>query len=341
MPYRSLHDGEHTRDWVPDADPGVPTLSEVLNPIALAKRLRLFSLTPRNWGGAEEVQIRVIKHHPGSRCTFEIALRTANEWGSLIGKVYAKDRSDVFRAMDEIRRAGFGPADELSIPEPLAYVPELRLLLQERVRGPRAKQIFLTGDERDRAEAAEQSARWLAKFHAIAPRSGRMIDLTNQMDSVERWARKIAKLGEPHASQARRLSRRLEEEVASANGKELCAGHGSYDCSQIIVTEDRTTTFDWDSYDVADPCRDVARFVVALQRLGFIYLGSIRALDAAAEVFLKTYRALSPFEVTANLSLYRALTCLRLARYEAKRLVGTFREGIEALLGEGLHTLEQ
>src|SRR5919197_1030323 len=67
----------------------------------------------------------------------------------------------------------FGPEQEVSIPEPLAYVPELRLLLQEKVDGPRAKEIFLADDERRRVDASVRSARWLARFHAIAPRSGR------------------------------------------------------------------------------------------------------------------------------------------------------------------------
>jgi len=243
--------------------------------------------------------------------------------------------------MDEIMRAGFGPGEELSIPQPIAYFPALRLLLQEKVEGPRAKQIFLTGDERDRVEAAKRCARWLAKFHAIAPRSGRVFDLTKHMNAVERWSQTIARLGEPFPSHARKLFRRLEEGAASANGRELCAGHGSYNCNQIILTKDRTITFDWDGHDVADPSRDVARFLVALQRLAFKYLGSIRALDAVAEVFLKTYQALNPVEISATLSLYRGLTCLRLAKYEANRPVCTLREGIEALLAEGLRVLER
>jgi len=320
-------------------DPGISTLPEVFDSVTTRKYLR--QARPDQWGAVEDIRFWIIKHHPGKRCTFEISLRTPNARTDLIGKVYAEDRPDVYRAMDEIRQAGFGPGEQLSIPQPIAYFPALRLLLQEKVEGPRAKQIFLTGDERDRVEAAERSARWLAKFHAVAPRSGRVFDLSNYMDAVERWSQTIARLGEPFASQARKLFRRLEEEAASANGRELCAGHGSYNCNQIILTKDRTITFDWDGHDVADPCRDVARFIVALQRLAFKYLGSIRALDAVAEMFLKTYQALSPLEFSATLSLYRALTCLRLAKYEANRPVCTLREGIEALLDEGLRVLER
>jgi len=320
-------------------DPGIPTLAEAFDSVTIAKCLR--QARPDRWEAIEDIRFWTLKHHPGKRCTFEIRLRTANARTYLIGKVYAEDRSDVYRAMDEIMRAGFGPGEELSIPQPIAYFPALRLLLQEKVEGPRAKQTFLTGDERDRVEAAKRCARWLAKFHAIAPRSGRVFDLTKHMNAVERWSQTIARLGEAFPSHARKLFRRLEEGAASANGRELCAGHGSYNCNQIILTKERTITFDWDGHDVADPSRDVARFIVALQRLAFKYLGSIRALDAVAEVFLKTYTALSPFEITGNLSLYRALTCLRLAKYEANRPVCTLREGIEALLDEGLRVLER
>ncbi len=320
-------------------DRGIPTLPEVFDSVIAEEYLR--QALPAQRGVIEDIRFQLLKHHPGKRCTFEISLRTVRTRACLIGKVYAEDRSDVYRAMDEIMRAGFGPGEELSIPQPIAYFPALRLLLQEKVEGPRAKQIFLTGDERDRVEAAKRCARWLAKFHAIAPRSGRVFDLTKHMNAVERWSQTIARLGEPFPSHARKLFRRLEEGAASANGRELCAGHGSYNCNQIILTKDRTITFDWDGHDVADPSRDVARFLVALQRLAFKYLGSIRALDAVAEVFLKTYQALNPVEISATLSLYRGLTCLRLAKYEANRPVCTLREGIEALLAEGLRVLER
>ena len=270
-----------------------------------------------------------------------IAVRTPAGSDAVIGKVYAADREDVYRAMEEIRGAGFGPADAFAIPEPLAWVPELRLLLQERVSGPRAKQIFLAADEAARAQAAVRAARWLARFQARAPRSGPTTEPARQLEAVDRWSHTVARLGEPVASQAGRLARRLNAEAAAAGGRDLCAGHGSYHCHQIILTGDRTVTFDWDTHDVADPARDVARFIVALQRLAIKYLGSLQALDAAAGAFLETYLALSPFAVTASLPWHRALTCLRLAKYEANRPAGAFPGGIEGLLGEGLHALDQ
>ena len=319
-------------------DPGIPTLAAIFDSATIAGLLR--KALPGKFGTVRHLKFQVLKHHPGSRCTFEIAVETAKGWDSVVGKVYALDRPDVYRTMQEVQRAGFGSEDEFSIPKPLAYLSGLRLLLQERVHGPRAKQIFLTGSGQDRAQASARCAQWLAKFHAAGPRSGEALYPIEQLHSAARWSRTIAKLGQPLADMATRLFSHLEEGATKTTAAATCAGHGSFNCNQIIVTEGRTVVLDWDGYDVADPCRDVARFLVALQRLAFKYLGSIRALDCIAEIFLKTYQALSSYEVAATLPWYRALTCLRLSKYEANRPVCTFRDGIEALLTEGLRVVE-
>jgi aminoglycoside phosphotransferase (APT) family kinase protein len=122
----------------------------------------------------------------------------------------------------------------------------------------------------------------------------------------------------------------------------MCAGHGDYAHNQVIFVEGRTVTWDWDVYDIADPTRDVASFIVTLEKLALKSRGSVRALDDAAEVFLKTYldlRGHSP--VAAHLPFYKAAYCLWEAHWEAKtkRKLG-WGERAETMLDEGLHTLD-
>src|ERR1700737_2473515 len=88
-------------------DPGISTLPEVFDTVKMAMHLR--QALPRRWGAIQNTQFRILKHHPASRCTLEIGLRTETGWSYLIGKVYATDRSDVYLAMDKLRRTGFGP----------------------------------------------------------------------------------------------------------------------------------------------------------------------------------------------------------------------------------------
>ena len=74
-------------------DPGIATLPAVLDPAELSRYLQ--GALPTEWGTLREVRVQVLAHHPGSRCTVEIAVRMTGGSYDLIGKVYAEDRSDV------------------------------------------------------------------------------------------------------------------------------------------------------------------------------------------------------------------------------------------------------
>jgi len=316
----------------PLTDLGLQTLSEVFDSDALARHLRGVPLGRWNGGTVEEVRIiRVLKHHVGQRCTLEIGLRSENGWHFLIGKVYRDDRPDILQAMERIQQAGFGPNDDFSIPRPLAYLSSLHFFLQEKVEGPVAKHIFKSGDERSRAAAAERCALWLARFHGFGPKAGPVFDTERCLSVLRERTRRIARLGGRCAEKANRLLDWLEHAGRRLRPVEMRAAHGSYSPAQLILAEGRTVTFDWDGYDVADPARDVARFLYALRRWALDQLGSVRALDGAAEVFLKTYRAVGSPEVETNLLFYKVASCLKLAR-----TVAHWQEKSEVMLDEGL-----
>jgi aminoglycoside phosphotransferase (APT) family kinase protein len=113
---------------------------------------------------------------------------------------------------------------------------------------------------------------------------------------------------------AQALLARLEEAVPRAAAVPRCAGHGSYIPDHVILSGGRTVVIDLDEYDAADPSRDVAWFVVSLQRRAFQLIGSRDALDSAVQAFLQAYVASGPEGALANLPLYRALMYLSRAR---------------------------
>lgn len=318
------------------ADPGIETLAVVCDPIALAERLRGGGLGQWNGGAVEEVRVvRLLKHHVGQRCTLEIGYRTESGWNSLIAKVYRTDRPDIQQAMQNIQKAGFGLQDEFSIPQPVAYLPSLRLFLQEKVEGPLAKEIFKTGNEESRVQAAERCALWLARFHTFGPKAGPVSDAESYLTVLRERTRRIVRQKGRCAAKASRLLEWLEDAKNRLRPVEMRAGHGSYSPAQLVLAEGRTVTFDWDGYDVADPARDVARFLYALRRWALDQLDTVRALDGAADVFLRTYRAVGPREVEANLLFYKVAACLKLARTAAHK-----QDNAAVMLDEGLGLLE-
>src|SRR5437879_13647604 len=89
------------------SDPTIPTLQKACDPVVLGECLP--EVLPSEWGAIRNVRVQVLRHRPGKgRCTFEVTLGTTRGCYSLIGKVYAADRSDVYQAMErsEERRVG-------------------------------------------------------------------------------------------------------------------------------------------------------------------------------------------------------------------------------------------
>jgi len=321
-------------------DPNDPTLAAFLDPYELAKQVKLFSSAHWHWSSSQGVQIRVLKWHKGSRCTFAIEIHTESGTHELIGKVYAKERPEVYQAMVELQRAGFDRTAEFSIPEPLTYVTSLRLLLEEKVQGNSVKEIFLNGSHGMQAEAAKRSARWLARFHECAPHSGEISELSKQLAKMRCWNEKFAFLAGPIAEEADTLFKKLGAASAALGDEARCAGHCSYSPDHVFLTDRGTVTIDWDGFDAGDPARDVARFIVATQRLALGRLRSISSLDSVTDIFLKAYVSARGPGILQRLPFHRAATCLRLAKYSAfHHRVPRWEKKVASMLDEGLRVL--
>ena len=311
--------------------PNIPPVALLLDSGSLSRHLALLPIF--QWAGAlRDMRVRTIRCSGKRRSTFEISLRSG-----LIAKVYACDRRDVYEFMEALKQAGFGPEAEFSIPQALAYLPDMRLLLQEEVKGMPATEVFNNGDAGQRGEAAERCARWLARFHALAPRSGHISDPNKLIRHSETRGLLIARGGGSLAAKARELLDGLKAARLALGEAYTCAGHGDYNTSNIILGAGRTVVIDWDSYNVADPARDVARFLVSLERRGLHHRGSVRALDNAAEVFLRTYLASNgKSQVLRHLTFYKAAFCLRGARLDLYKGPRPRPDSAEAMLDAGL-----
>lgn len=312
-------------------DSGISTLATVFDSSVLAKQLQALSSCPW-WGALGDVRVNVLKWHRTKRCTFEITFQAG-----IVGKVYSTDRQDEYEYMRKLQDSGFGPEAELSIPQPIAYIPHLRLLLQERVEGIRAEAVFRSGDTREREQAAERCAAWLARFHTLAPPAGKVVSIQDLLDQCEKKWRFIAAEDSSLALKAEELFKQLQTSSCTPGHVLMRAGHGDFAYHQMVFSRGRTIVFDWDVYETTDPSRDVARFMVSLERLALKYLGSLNALDGAAETFLRTYlNSGGPSQVTEDLAFHKAANYLWYAQWEAKTKRRGWRQRAEIMLDEAL-----
>ena len=326
------------------SDPGLPTLALVLDPAVLVRHLS--GLFQRDISA--DIRIKVLRWKRADRCTLEIALRPLEEhvpltiatgWIELIGKVYAEDRTDVYRTMEEIRLAGFEPDAEFGIPHAVAFLPSLRLLLYEKAPGARARKVIAASqDGDDAAHAAVQCARWLAQFHARGPRSGAVFDLNAHLTALERARRYLSVRRSPPTDGADALFGRLATAASRLGSAELRASHGTYTPGQVLLADERTLTIDWDTYQLADPAYDVARFLVELKRMGLKYTGSSDGYRTTAEAFLTAYAAVAESEVRSRLAFHEAAICLDRAQHDVEKQDPV---KAQAMLREGMRLLTE
>lgn len=317
-------------------DGEIPALQIVLNRQQFAPYLS--RALPGEWGDISDIQYQVLQRHRGRRWTIEIALQTASGKHDLIGKVYLKDRADVFLGMKQVSQNGFAPEAEFSIPAPVAYIPELNLLLIEKVEGSLATDAFVNSDEALRARVAERCALWLAHFHNSVPPLGTVYKLT--ADRMQSWVHRLVSPFRALEDKAQLLSQQLELASSALEDVDVCACHGGFWHEQIILNSERVVTVDWDNHCTADPARDVAKFIVELEQLALRSHGSLDALSSTIDVFYKTYTSRSKFAITKSLPAYKAAVCLKRAKHHLRRNGGG-PEQADAMLEEGLQALAQ
>jgi len=212
-------------------------------------------------------------------------------------------------------------------------------LLEEKVHGTEAMEVFLNGSPSEHLSAARRCAAWLARFHASAPRVGNVVEPRDMVPGLAWWKDYIKGFGEPLASKAESLFRKLEAAVPTSGTDGFRAGHGSYIPEHVFLSGPRTVVIDLDEQDVADPARDLTWFVVSLRRLGLKQKGSLRVHDPAAEAFLGEYlKHADHGDVMGNLPFYMGAECLHRAHRDLSSRVPPVPEWAEMMLDEGLRS---
>jgi aminoglycoside phosphotransferase (APT) family kinase protein len=313
----------------------VPALAEILDRRLLLQQLSLLPVFQRT-SALRDVEVSVMRNWGTRRAMVEISLRSA-----ILGKVYATNRQDVYEFMVALKDAGFDRDADFSIPQPIAYLPALNLLLQELVEGPIARKVLKDDDERVRVGAAEQCGRWLGTFHSRAPRNGQVQEFEDFLADLEKRGQALSEAGTLFAGKTKRLMESLGAAQPGPGAVKLCPGHGDFGPYQVVLAPKRTAVFDWDGFDVGDPTRDVARFVVSLEKRAFSPRSSYR-MEACIAAFLEAYFATGgQREVAARLPFYKAATYLRRAgRIGRKRQPG-WEEQAERCVDVALLTLQE
>lgn len=277
--------------------------------------------------------VRRLRLHPGSRCTLLYSVKGWPE-DACIAKVYARPHPSPTRTLAPLVAAGLTAPRRHRVPEVIAELPALRLVLMRVAPGRSVADLLRGGD----LDATARAGEWLAVFHAAPLALPAAYTLHDPLAQADRWTRRIARHLPALIDRADALCARLCDECPSWPS-ELRLIHGDFGAAHVFGAADgATTVIDWDSCRVGDPAEDAGRFIASLWHLaarGHITAG---AATAAARRFREAYTAAQP-RTAARLPFYTAFACLRKAARLAQHGERQ-RYPAEVLLAAGLETLE-
>jgi hypothetical protein len=272
------------RVYLFEHDPALPGLATVLDQRALAAALG--QALPECAGGqAMLLRARAVplRYRPGRRCTLRIDMWLRDRSGgrprprTLFGKVYhdLEKASDVYREMQLLAESAPVRAGRVVLARAAAFLPELRLMLQEPVAGS-SLELLMAG-LRDPATAGDPRG-WdgvLASAGALAAIHGSGLGVGRER-SIDAELQRFAKRAGQAATVDADLGGRLVELAAALPawrerlrewGEVSTVVHGDCKHSQCLLTPAGVAVLDFDHIGMADPANDIGSYLATLRQM--------------------------------------------------------------------------
>ena len=274
---------------VESADAALPALPKLVDPIASAELLsqclvdaghrgvRVLGCTPQ-----------VVRYKPGSRCTIVYQMRygpdvdgkqaaPSTPLDPLVAKTHQGDKGQVaWQAMTALWESPLARGDVVSVAEPLAYLPEERILVQGPVPGERTLKELARLALADGSPAAltelradlGETARGLAALHQSGARYGRVATLAGELDEIREVVNRLSHTLPDVTMAAAPLLRRLEALDAAVLADPLVSAHHDFRPAQVLLNIGRVGFIDFDGSGMAEPALDLGRFRAKLRDIG-------------------------------------------------------------------------
>jgi hypothetical protein len=283
---------------------------------------------------------KITRYKPGSRCTILYHLKYSqadqmqNHWPELVvAKTYRGEKGwNAYQSMRALWDSPLGSSKEVAIAEPLAYLPDLKVLVQGPVREQQTlKELVRAAIVRRTPEMMEElfelmrkSATGVVMLHrsnvTIAPVFTWEARLANVKEQLDDLSESIPAL----KGAIRPLFERLEWVASAYPAGDLVSSHGTFRPAQVLIDRDQIGFIDFDSFCQSESALDLALFTGNLKSIGLTVSeddedeqildpaeqqARLDGLEAASQVFLETYAASLPIS-PMRIALWETLDLL-------------------------------
>ena len=193
---------------------------------------------------------------------------------------------------------GFGPSSRFRVSEPLAFFPELNMLV---TRGAEGLPVASAKSEAELAQGAREAARWLASLHGSELRLGAV---AYPWEVYHKLTRRLAKAGAKHPQLVDEMIGMLDrfERIAARFQLRLVQTHGQFRHIHVFLS-DAITVIDLDRSRPADPGKDLGEFLHRMRTHRYKETGGASRAEEATSAFLEEYASRLP-ENLDNLPFY-------------------------------------
>ena len=291
-------------------------LNEALNDDLLLRTLpTALNISSKSQQTDFSIRHRVLKHKPGKHCVIDYSLeprQTTRQGARVIGKLYRDNRGETnFENLRLLWRASFNNRTrerKLGMPEPLAYLPELGMMILSVVPG---RDLYSFNENDDLSAAVELTAENLGVLHGL--------QITVETKSFDYFFQKQCRPGPEqaikecpeYASLIREIMQGLQT-IRQLNGI-TCPVHGDLNLGQVFITREQAYFIDFDGLCKSHPALDVANFFAAVET--HFPLQSAKLF----KIFIDAYLRHQPGKMLNGLSHYRAYAFFRRAMIDLRK----------------------
>jgi aminoglycoside phosphotransferase (APT) family kinase protein len=235
--------------------------------------------------------VELVRYKPGRKAVLRYRLQ-GDRRRAVYGRVHADGRgAALLKAGRAFVAAG------IPTPAPLAYDPELGLLLVEEAAGSRLTDL----SEDEFVHWLPAVAEALAAFHATQVENLPLLAKRNKEAAVLAAARTIATVRPEVGPLALRLGATLAARLAESLGASAPV-HGDFYDDQVLVSDSGVVVLDFDASGLGNPLLDVGNFLAHL---------TARRGERSRRLFLDAYTAVRP-ELGDDVPLFEAAALLRI-----------------------------
>lgn len=239
----------------------------------------------------------------------------------VVAKTYRGEKGEnAYTGMQALWGSTLGTSTIVSVAEPLAFVPDLNVLVQGPVRGESTlkgliKEAFATGSAGlpELTAYVGRTGAGLAELHTCGVTHGSTLSWAERIADVEETVSRVVALAPELAVPAAGLLSRLEERAATLPPDSPVPTHGSFRPNQVLLNAGDIGFIDFDRFCQAEPGLDVGSFCAALKDAGRLDGGDegarrtrLAQLDELREHFLGSYEAIASIS-RDRLAIWEAL----------------------------------